>query len=178
MHPRAYGDIKRHFVTLMRQSQLSHNEIENYMCDIAQKHSTDDHDIIANIFLKQHACDDATGAVVDDVVGSRVEIKNFLRGCIDFEDQRAVRSHKSIGNSAMARTTVTVAATSTAVSTVAAASTSAAVSTSANTAANTAGDTSATISTTTTTGSSSATAAVRNGSVAISTGSNKSSKKV
>jgi len=83
------------FVTVMRHSGLSNNEIENAIFQIAQKHSTDDHDIIADTFLEAHRCGIAAGADEGDVEGFRIEIKNFLHGCTDLEDQRAVRSRKS-----------------------------------------------------------------------------------
>jgi len=99
------------FVTVMRQSQLSQNEIENYIFDIAQKNSTDDHEVIADIYLQQHGGDVDAPTAADDIKSSRAEIKNFLRGCTNLEDQRAVRSRKSTGNGATAVGSIVAAAT-------------------------------------------------------------------
>jgi len=68
------------FVTVMRHSGLSNNEIENAIFQIAQKHSTDDHDIIADTFLEAHRCGIAAGVDEGDVEGFRIEIKNFFTG--------------------------------------------------------------------------------------------------
>jgi len=99
------------FVTVMQQTQLSQNEIENYIFDIAQKNSTDDHDVIADIFLQQHGGDVAASTAADDVHNSRAEIKIFLRGCADLEDQRVVRSRKSVDNCGAALGSTVAAAT-------------------------------------------------------------------
>ena len=101
------------FVTIMRQSQLSQNEIENYIFEIAQKNSTDDHDVIADMFMRQHGGDVGASTAADDMESSRAEIKNFLRGCTDLEDQRAVRSRKSSGNDGKAAGCIATAAIST-----------------------------------------------------------------
>jgi len=91
------------FVSVMRQSGLSKNEIENFIFDIAHKNNTDDHTIIADTFLRKHCVNDAAGTTSDgptdtDMEGFRVEIKNFLHCCTDLEAQRVVRSRKSDSN--------------------------------------------------------------------------------
>jgi len=89
------------FAKLITRYGLSHSEIETHIYDFANKHGTDDHDVIANFFLELHckvpSVMDGTGTVdaeanaVVHVQELRIKIKNFMLGCPDLEAQRVVR---------------------------------------------------------------------------------------
>jgi len=90
------------FSTVMRQSGLCQNEIENFIFEIAQKNNTDDHNVIADAFVLLHCktAGVAGGAALEDLSSAAIEgfcgeNKNFLHGCTDLETQRVVRRRKS-----------------------------------------------------------------------------------